>query len=172
MNHDTVLTIFVAVTAVAFCLQLVILFLLYKSIEKSSERMENTVNRLEQRLAPVLTTANTMLEEVQPRISEITSNLAQATATIRSHVEVVADATGEIVERARLQAARIDHMIHSTADKVEQTTDFLQSSVVTPVRRIHAVVQALSAGLKFFKQSRRSRKAAELTEEEDEEMFI
>ena len=171
MNHDTVLTIFVAVTTIAFCGQLVLLFKLYKAIQKSTQQLETRAARLEQTVAPVMTAAQAILDEAQPRIGEITSNLAEATATIRSHVAAVADATGEIVERARMQAARLDDLIHSTADKVEQTTDFLQTSVITPVRRVHAIVQALSVGLKFFRHSRPSKKGPQLAEE-DEEMFI
>jgi hypothetical protein len=84
----------------------------------------------------------------------------------------VAEATGEIVERARMQAARLDEVIHSTVDKVEQTTDYLQNSVIRPVRRVHAIVQALNAGFSFFKHARAAKKGAQLAAEEDEEMFI
>ena len=170
MNPNTVLTIFVAVTAVAFCLQLILLFLLYKAIEKSSERMEGIANRMEQRAAPVFATAHAILEEAQPRIGEITSNLAEASAVIRSQVAGVAQATGEIVERARMQAARLDDLVHSTADKVEQTTDFLQTSVITPVRRVHAILSAVNAGIGYLRRNRK--KSPQLATAEDEEMFI
>ena len=84
----------------------------------------------------------------------------------------MAQATGEIVERARMQAARLDHLIHSTADKVAETTDFLQTSVVTPVRRVHAILSAVNAGIGFLRQNRARKKGPQLAAEEDEEMFI
>ena len=172
MNANTVTTVFVVVTAAAFCLQLVLLFLLYRAIEKSSERMENVANRMEQRAAPVLSAAHAILDDAQPKISEITSNLAEASLTIRSQVSDIAHATGEIVERARMQAARLDELIHTTVDKVEQTTDFLQTSVITPVRRVHAILQAVNAGIGFLRRNRAKKKGPQLATEEDEEMFI
>lgn len=172
MNPNTVLTIFVAVTAVAFVGQLIVLLLVRKAIEKSSERMEDVANRIEHRAAPVLATARAILEQAEPRIGEITSNLAEASAQIRSQVAGVAQATGEIVERARMQAARLDDLVHSTADKVEQTTDFLQTSVITPVRRVHAIVSAVNAGIGFLRRNRARKKGPQLATEEDEEMFI
>lgn len=173
MNNPTwVLTIFVGVTAIAFVLQLLVLYALKTAIEKSSERMENMANRMEKSAAPVIAAAGAILEDAEPKMAEITSNLAEASSTIRANVANVAEATGEIMERARMQAARLDDLIHSTADKVEQTTDFLQNTVITPVRRVHAIVQAVNAGLSFLKRSRPAKKGPQLAAEEDEEMFI
>lgn len=172
MNSNAVLTVFVAITAIAFCLQLLLLYFLYKAIDKSSARMESIANRMEERTTPVLATAQAILEEAQPRIGEITSNLLEASATIRANVSNVAEATGEIVERARMQAAHLDHVIQSTAERVSETTEFLQDKVVSPVRRVYAVVSAATAVVGFLKRTRGFRKGPQLTPADDEEMFI
>ena len=172
MNANVVLDIFVGITAIVFCGQLVLLYFLYKAIDRSSARMENIASRMEERATPVLAAAHAILEEAQPRIGEITSNLAEASATIRAQVAGVATATGEIVERARTQAARLDELIHSTSHKISETTDFLQEKVITPVRRVHAIVSALSAGIGVLKRSRARKKGPQLAAVEDEEMFI
>ena len=172
VSSNLFLNIFVGISAVAFCGQLVLLFFLYKAIEKSSERLENSATRMEQRVAPVLTAAEAILHEAQPRISEITSNLAEAAATIRSQVAGLAETAGEIAERVRMQAVRLDEMVHTTASKVEETRDFLQHSVVTPVRRVHAILQAVNAGIGFLRRNRASKKGPQLATTEDEEMFI
>lgn len=167
--NPTVLAIFVIAASVAIILQLVVLWAFYKAATRSSQQMQETVGRLEKKTDPILTTAQAILEDAQPKIREITSNLAEATAIARAQVSQVADTTSEIVERARLQAARLDDLVHSTLEKIENTTDFLQNSVVRPVRRVHAIVQAVSAGLSFFR--RRSQSRIEGTGDE-EEMFI
>lgn len=172
MDSGWVLTVFVIVTAIAFCAQAIILVFLYKAINQSSARIENIAERMEKSALPVLTAAGAILDDAQPKMAEITSNLAEASSMIRANVATVAEATGEIVERARMQAARLDEVIHSTVDKVEQTTDYLQNSVIRPVRRVHAIVQALNAGFSFFKHARAAKKGAQLAAEEDEEMFI
>lgn len=171
--NDILLIIFIGLTTVAVVLQVIILYGLKKGIEQSSARMESIANKIEQRSEPVLSVAHAILEDAQPKISEITSNLAETTATVRSHASEMAAATAEILERARVQAARLDDLVNSTANKVEETTDYIQHTVVTPVRRIHAVVTALNAGLKFLKHSRAQKKAEALAKAEaDEEMFI
>lgn len=166
------LTVFVAITAVCFVGQLIALLLLLKAIKESSQRVEGIANRMEERAAPVLNAAHAILTEVRPQISEITSNLAEASATIRSQVTGLAETAGEIAERVRMQSVRLDEMVHTTADKVEQTRDFLQNSVITPVRRVHAIVQAVGAGISFLRRHRASKKGPQVVTEEDEEMFI
>jgi hypothetical protein len=118
--------------------------------------------------------AHAILDDAQPKISEITTNLAEATAIVRANVSHVADTTSEIVERARMQAVRLDELVSSTLEKVEQTTDFLQNRVVAPVRRVHAIVQAVGAGLSFLKSTRRQKQASHQNgeDEDEEEMFI
>lgn len=169
--NPVLLTIFIACVALASLAQAGVLYAFYKRVSQSTLHMQESLGRLEQKTEPILTTARSILEDAQPKISEITTNLAEATAVVRAQVAQVADTTGEIVERARLQAVRLDELIHSTLEKVETTTDFLQNTVVRPVRRVHAIVQAVGAGLSFFRRGR-AQKRTEETGGEEEEMFI
>jgi uncharacterized protein YoxC len=168
-NH--IITVFVVVAAVAIVLQMVILFALYKALRQTSDRMEGIAGRLEQQATPVLATAAAILDDAKPKIAEITTNLAETSASVRSHVSEVGHATSEIMERARLQAARLDEFVISAAQKVEATSELLQHKVLSPMRRVRAVVTALNAGLSFFKSTRSPRRNSS-DEVEDEEMFI
>jgi ABC-type transporter Mla subunit MlaD len=168
---NTVITIFVVVATVAIVLQMVILFALYKGLRQTSERMEGIATRLEQQATPVLTTAAAILDDAKPKIAEITTNLAETTASVRTHVTKVGEATTEIVERARMQAARLDEFVVNAAQKVEATSELLQHKVFSPMKRVRAIVSALNVGMSFFKSNRpRHRTSAESVE--DEEMFI
>lgn len=168
---NNIITIFVVVAAVAIVLQMVILFALYRALRQSSEKVESIAARLEQQASPVLTTAAEILQDARPKIIEITANLAETSAAIRNHVGQIGDAAGEITERVRLQAARLDEFILSAAHKVEATSELLQEKVLSPMRRVRAVVSALNAGFSFLK-SNRSRHRKTTSEVEDEEMFI
>jgi uncharacterized protein YoxC len=168
---NTIITIFVVVAAVALVVQMGILFALYKALRQTSERVEGIAGRLEQQAAPVLTTAAAILEDARPKLAEITSNLAETSAVVRAHVAQVGEATGEIVERARLQAARLDEFIVTAARKVEATSELLQHKVFSPMRRIRAIITALNAGLSFLRSNRPARRANG-EQVEDEEMFI
>lgn len=168
-NH--IITIFVVVAAVAIVVQLGILIALYMALRQTSERMEGIAGRLEQQATPVLATASAILEDAKPKLAELTTNLAETSASVRAHVAEVGHATSEIVERARLQAARLDEFVINAAHKVEATSELLQTKVLSPMRRVRAIVTALNAGMSFFK-SNRPRHRSSTGEVEDEEMFI
>ncbi len=168
---NTIITIFVVVAAVAIVVQLGVLLALYMALRRTSERMEGIASRLEQQATPVLATAAAILEDAKPKLAEITSNLAETSATVRSHVTQVGAATTEIAERVRMQAARLDGFVTNTAQKVEATSELLQHKVFSPMRRVRAIVSALGAGMAMF-QSNRPRRRTNAEDVEDEEMFI
>ena len=169
---NTIITIFVVVAAAAIVLQMVILFALYKGLRQTSERMEGIASRLEAQATPVLATASAILEDAKPKIAEITTNLAETTTAVRTHVNNVGQATTEIAERARMQAARLDEFVVNAAQKVEATSELLQHKVFSPMRRIRAIVSALNVGMSFFKSSRPRHHRNNGEQVEDEEMFI
>lgn len=169
---NTTVFIFVIVAAVAIVVQMGILLALYLGMRKASSRVEGIAGRLEQQALPLLTTASAILEDAQPKIAEITSNLAESSATVRAHVSQVAEATGEIVERARLHALRVDEFVGDAMGKIETASQILETKVLSPVRRVQAIVQAVNAGLGVLRSSRSRRKSGRAGAEQDEEMFI
>jgi hypothetical protein len=172
VNQNILLLIFVGATAIAVTLQMVILYLLYKAVSRSVAKVESLAIQVQERALPVLDSTASILEDAQPKISQITANLAETSAIVRERVEHISLATGEVIERARIQAVRLDELVTSTTEKVEQTTDFLQNMVFAPVRRVQAIIQAVAAGLNFFRRSRRAGRVHKMALEEDEEMFI
>jgi methyl-accepting chemotaxis protein len=164
---------FVIVAALAILLQTGILFAFYRVVSQLASKMDGIAGRLEEQSTPILATSRAILEDAQPKLSEITNNLAESTALVRSHVSEMAEATSEIVDRARLQAARLDELVTNTVDRIEVTTEVVQNSVLSPIRRIHALVQAVSAGLGFLRANRRAHRVEDgNSSEADEEMFI
>ena len=81
---NTIITIFVVVAAVAIVVQMGILLALYTALRRTSERMEGIAGRLEQQATPVLATAAAILDDAKPKIAEITTNLSETSASVRS----------------------------------------------------------------------------------------
>src|SRR5262249_26070778 len=145
---------------------------LYLAVKHTAARMEALAGRLEEQSTPILSTTRSIIDDLQPKISVISENLAESTTHIRAQVANAADATGEIVERVRNQAARVDAFVSGTMTTIETTTEVVQEHVLTPVRRVRAIVQAVNAGLSFLKANRARKHASGTAVEEDEEMFI
>lgn len=171
---NTVVEVFVIVAAVAIVVQMGILLALYMAMRQTASRMEGIAGRLEQQAGPLLSTASSILDDAKPKIAEITANLAESTATVRAHVAHVTEASGEIVERARNHAIRMDDFVGSAMGKIESASEILEHRVLTPVRRVQGIIAAVNAGLDILKSSKspRKRQPRHGVQEEDEEMFI
>ena len=169
------LTLFIAVTAAAVVLQMLILLAMCVVMFKLSKKLQSVTDETQSRLLPILDNAKVMQQEVKsfletarPKIDLILDNLAHVTTTTRTEVERVDATVHDLLDRLRLQVIRVDEMVTHTLDRVEDTSEKVQHSVMAPVRHVSGIVQAISVGVgAYFSSQRRGRNGGP-----SDEMFI
>ena len=166
------INVFIIVAAVAIVVQMGLLLALYLGMRRTSARMETIADDLHKRTAPLLDAASTILIDSRPKIVTITNNLASATTSIRSQVERLDATVSDVIDRTRLQVIRADEMITRTMDRVEETSEMVQHSVLSPIRRLAGIASGLSVGLEYFFRRRRGARSHSEGVTEDEELFI
>jgi hypothetical protein len=67
---------------------------------------------------------------------------------------------------------RVDELVSRTIDKVEETTEMVQHTVVTPMKQLSGLMQGLSVGIGAYLSRRRKAAMEAAGATEDEEMFI
>jgi methyl-accepting chemotaxis protein len=144
------LTVFVALTGIAVLLQAGILAALYLAMRKSSARMEALAVELKTKALPALETAQEILTELRPKLTVIADNLTETTHSVRSQVERMDATVNDVVDRARLQIIRGDELLTRTLDRVEETSDMVHNTVVSPVRQFAGLIQGVTAGIEFL----------------------
>jgi hypothetical protein len=142
--------LFIALTGVAVLLQAGILAALYVAMRKSSARMEALALEVKTKALPTLETAQAMLVELRPKLTVIADNLAETTQSVRSQVERMDATVDDVVDRARLQIIRADDLLSRTLDRVEETSDMVHKTVVSPVRQFSGLMQGVTAGIEFL----------------------
>ena len=141
---------FVAFTGAAVLLQAGILAALYLSVRKSSSRLEALAEEIKTKALPTLETAQTMLSELRPKLQVIADNLMETTISVRAQVKRMDATVTDAADRARLQIIRADELVTRTLDRVEETTDMVQKTVVSPVRQFSGLIQGVTAGIEFL----------------------
>lgn len=173
---DPVLKIFIYATAVAVVLQMFILLVLAISLSKTSAKVEKLASEVHGRALPILASAETILNDSRGKIDIVMNNLVATTGTLKTQMDRLDATVNDIVDRTRLQVIRADDIVTRTLDRVEETSELVQHTVVSPVRQISGIVQGLSVGISAFlsqtrtSRRRRSSNAARVTQ--DEELFI
>jgi hypothetical protein len=146
--------LFIALTGAAVVLQAGILAALYLAMRRSSARMEALAIEVKTKALPTLETAQAMLTELRPKLQMIADNLAETTYSVRSQVERMDATVNDVVDRARLQIIRGDELLSRTLDRVEETSDMVHRTVVSPVRQFAGLIQGVTAGIEFLLGSR------------------
>jgi gas vesicle protein len=152
------LPIFVGVTAAAVVIQAGILVALFVAVKKSTSRMEALATEVKTKVMPTVDTAQSMLVEWRPKIDNIASNVSETSTVVRGQVEHLDATVTDIVDRTRLQVIRADELLNRTMDRIEETSDVVHRTVVSPVRQLSGIIQGLTAGLEFLLGGERRRR--------------
>ena len=154
---DNLLKWFIALTTAAVVLQSGILIALYLAVRKSAVRMEALATEVTSKALPTLETAQSMLIELRPKIETIASNAADSTTILRVQLGQIDGTLSDILDRTRLQVIRADELLNRTMDKVEDTTEVVQKTVMSPLRQVSGLMSAIGTGFEvFFGQKRRT----------------
>jgi hypothetical protein len=147
---ENLVPLFIIVTAIAVVIQAAIMVALFIAVRQTSGRVEALASEVKTKALPTIETAQAMLVELRPRVTEIVANVEHSARIARAQIERVDATVSDAVDRTRLQVIRADELINRTLDRVEETSDMVHRTVVSPIRQMQGLVQGLSAGLEFF----------------------
>ena len=147
MGNNNLIPIFIALTGVAVLLQAGVLIAMYVTMRKTSARVESIASEVQTRVLPTIEQAQALFAELRPKLQVITDNIQDSTTTVRGQVERVDAAVNDVVDRARLQIIRADELLSRTLDRVEQTSDMVHKTVVSPVRQVSGLMRGITVGI-------------------------
>ena len=162
---------FVAVTALAVVLQMLILAGMYLSIRKSTERMTQIAEDMHQKMGPILTRLQVLMEDTQPRLTAIMANAAEISEIARGQAQKVDRVFSEAIDRLRLQVIRADQILTGTLEAIEDAGSQFRKTVWEPVQQVTAVLKGIKSGLEFFRGQKRNTGERPRGRDE-EELFI
>lgn len=153
MNAETLLIIFVGVTALAVLIQGFFAWRLLHSsraligqITRSSQELEYEAREITGQLQDVansLTSLKNISVAIQARTEEIDEMFQERTADVDELISKLVDLGGR-------QAEKIDEVVSDTVTKFEQTTDLIQQDILKPVVEISSLIKGLRQGLEYL----------------------
>ena len=142
--------IFDAVVSLAVVLQMLILLGLFLTVRKMAAQMKSLSDEVRDKALPALDAAHSLLKDSRPKIDVILEHATKTTEMARLNMAKLDNSMGDLLDRARKQIIRTDELVSNTLTRVEQTTDMVHRTVVSPVRRVTAIIEGLTAGLEHF----------------------
>jgi hypothetical protein len=148
--NDNLLITFIAVTAFAVLLQAGILVALYLAVRKSTDKMEALATEVKSKALPTMETVQSLLVEMRPKIDVMTTNFSESSTLVRNQLGRIDAALTDALDRTRLQVIRADELLNRTMDKVEETSEIVHKTVISPLRQVNGLMAAISTGVEVF----------------------
>jgi hypothetical protein len=166
---ENLLIVFIVVTAFAVLLQAGILVGMFFAVRKTTAKVETLADEMKNKVLPTAELAHSMMTEMRPKIENVVDNVSVSTTMLRTQLERVDATVTDIVDRTRLQVIRADEFVNSTMDKLEETREAVQRTVISPVRQISGLMHGLTVGFEALFSRRRGRNSVSVPQDE---MFI
>jgi hypothetical protein len=173
---DDKLTVFIALTGVAVLLQAGVLLAMYLAMRKTTSDLQALAAEVRTKVMPAIDQAQQVIADMRPKLEVIAENVRDTSTTVKAQVQRIDVTVSDMVDRARLQVIRADELLGRTLDRVEHTSEFVQKTVVSPVRQISGLMQGITVGLEFLFAGRGRRNGGGSREDRrpvpQDEMFI
>jgi ABC-type transporter Mla subunit MlaD len=124
-----------------------------------------------QRATELTASANLVIEDVRPRVVQISNEAVEMTRMGREQVERVGDLLHEAGDKARTRLDQIDHSVEATIEQVEHVSGAMKRAVMMPVREVNGLAAGISAAVSTLVRGQRNRHNVD-SATQDEEMFI
>ena len=156
------LTLFVILTAIAILFQSLALVGIWVMSRRLSDQVERFMKDTRETMAPI--------RSIAENLRTASANLVEIGLSARDQfrrVEAMVTDTGEALN---VQLERFDRLSQNVIDRINETAEIIQDSVVRPAREVAAVAKGLTRGFEafFFGRSRSTVDQAR----QDEELFI
>jgi hypothetical protein len=166
------LEIFSLVAAAALIVQVVILTLLFFQLRRTTENMNRLVGDLHSRVGPILTRAQILLDDTQPKISSMVNDASHIVYLARGQAQKIDRVFTDAADRLRGQLVHADRILTGTLEAVEDAGSKFKHNFWRPVQKASALVQGIKVGLDLLRSRRGRRSGDEPREQQEEELFI
>ena len=158
---EGLLTFFVALTALAVITQAAVLVAIYIMSKRLSEQADRFMKEARELFVP--------MKSITENLKAASANLVEIGLSAREQfrrVEVMVADTGDALQ---VQLERLDRVGQNVIDRINETANIVQDSVVRPIREVAALAKGLGGfGAFLFRRSRSTVDQAR----QDEELFI
>jgi ABC-type transporter Mla subunit MlaD len=168
MNADTtltLLTVFVAITAISFAAQALAMMRLAQTTKEMKERVDAFLPKAEK----LIQTAETTLTESKAQINEITLRANEILQITQTQMARVDDLMADASSRAKVQLDRAESVLENTLTRVNDTVNTVHGTILRPIREITGVAAGVKAAVGHLLKGAPANVAQVTT---DEEMFI
>ena len=165
MDQNTLLTIFVAISALALLMQFATLLGLFLVARKLQQAIMPVIPQIQ----GIIGTTRRTVDNVSTHIDKIGNTSNAILDVTKQQVHKIDELLNDATARAKVQMERAEMVLDDSMTRVQTTVTALQSGVLRPVREVYGVFSGLRTALAYLGRGGRATVDHATS---DEEMFI
>jgi methyl-accepting chemotaxis protein len=146
-GNSRLLMFFVGMVAIAMVVQAFVVVFAAIGAAKARKRLMTIVEEVREKALPVISSTQSVLHELHPKVRTIADNFVETSHVVRSKAQEFDATISDVNQRARAQTERVDDMVSSVLDTTSGIASTIQKGVQVPVREFHGIMSGLKAGL-------------------------
>jgi len=166
------MVVFIVVAIIALTVQVGILTALFVQMRRTTENVNKLVSDLHTRVGPILTRAQILLDDTQPKISTMVADASHIVYLARGQAQKVDRVFTDASDRLRGQIVHADRILTGTLEAVEEAGLKFRTNFWKPLQKASALVQGIKVGLDLLRSRRAPSRRGDDSVEQEEELFI
>ena len=165
MDQNTLLTIFVALAALAMLIQAGMLIGMFIAVRKLQEKVTPIIPEVQ----GVIAVTRRIVENVEKHVEKIGNTSGAILDVTKQQLAKVDELITDASTRAKVQMERAEMVLDDSMTRVQHTVSTVQSGVLRPIREVHGILSGVRTAISHLGRSRRPTVDHATS---DEEMFI
>ena len=153
--------IFTAITSLGVLMQAAVLLAMYLAVRRLTNRLHSLTDELQPHILPTVAAARNLVEDISPKLKVATTNIVEASHTLRRQADHVTATLDDLLEKTTAQANRVDEIVTASIDSASHATQAVQHAFSVPVRQASALVAGLKAGFEVLRGKNNTRRPPE-----------
>jgi uncharacterized protein YoxC len=171
-STEIILVVFIGLVALALLVQGIALIVISRKVRDIAARFDALSTKLTKQVDALTLQAESllgMMKSTTEKVRAVQESVTAITSVVHHRVVEVDAFINEATDLARLQMARLQDVIETTARRIDETIDTLQNAVIVPITEAYAIVRGIRSGLNVLFSRRRF---SSDRSHQDDEMFI
>lgn len=160
-DYYLVLVIFTAVTAFSLLLQACCLLVMAIVVRKGMKKMQAIADEVKGKAMPVIANAQTLLDDISPKLKTATSEFSEISQKLRHQAQNLNQTMDNALVKANSQIQRIDEMLTTSINAVDQAGKAVENALAGSTRRISGLIHGVRVGMGVFLGSGRERRSGQ-----------
>lgn len=171
---NTWVAVFVVIAAIAIVFQAAILSAMFFQMRRTLDKLDRVTTDLQTRITPVINRVQAVLDDAQPKISELLTDASHVVYLARGQAQKIDRIITDASDRLRGQLVHADRILTGAMEAVEDAGSQLRNSIWKPMHKASALMQGIRVGLDVLRARRTGRPvtSSDGAAEQEEELFI